>query len=83
MKRELPGKKLQSDQRSAARFLEMGGALKEVHRLPKEVLGKRDHLTSTKFRIGVIRRVHELSKGPPVRNAESPISCDRDVAGVK
>jgi hypothetical protein len=32
MKRELRGKKFRSDQRSAARFREAGGALKEVHR---------------------------------------------------
>jgi hypothetical protein len=56
MKRELRGKKFQSDQRSAARFREVGGALYEVHRLPREELRKRDrHRTSTKFRLGVIR----------------------------
>jgi hypothetical protein len=32
-----------------------------VHRLPREVLR---HHTSTKFRLGVIRRVHELFKRP-------------------
>jgi hypothetical protein len=38
-----------------------------VHRLPREVLRKRDrHQTSTKFRFGVIRRVHELSNGPRI-----------------
>jgi hypothetical protein len=37
----------------------------EVRRLPREVLRKRDrHLTSTKFRLGVIRWVHELCKRP-------------------
>jgi len=36
-----------------------------VHRLPREVLRKRDrHRTSTKFRLGVVRRVHELFKRP-------------------
>jgi hypothetical protein len=64
IKREL-GKKFRSDQWSAARFLEMGGALKEVHRLPREVLRKRDrHRTSTKLRLGIIRWVHELFKRP-------------------
>jgi hypothetical protein len=59
MKRELRGKKFRSDQRSAARF-------REVHRLPREVLRKRDrHHISTKFRFRVIRRVHELCKRPP------------------
>jgi hypothetical protein len=34
-----------------------------VHRLPREILRKRDrHRTSTKFRLGVIRWVHELFK---------------------
>jgi hypothetical protein len=60
---ELQGKKFRSDQRSAARFREMGGALWEVHRLPREVLWKRDrHRTSTKFRFGVIRWAHEICK---------------------
>jgi hypothetical protein len=46
MKRELRGK-FRSDQRSAARFQEEGGALKEVHRFAREVLRKRDrHRTS-------------------------------------
>jgi hypothetical protein len=50
MKRELRGKKFRSDQRSAARFREVGGALLEVHRLRWEVLRKRDrHRTSIKF----------------------------------
>jgi hypothetical protein len=58
MKRELRCKKFRSDQRSAARFREVGGALYEVHRLPRVVLRKRDrHRTSTKFRIGVINKV--------------------------
>jgi hypothetical protein len=48
MKRELRGKKFRSDQRSAAPFWEVGEALWEVHRLPREVLRKRDrHRTST------------------------------------
>jgi hypothetical protein len=56
IKRELPGKKFPSDQRSASRFREVGGALQEVHRFPREVLRKRDcHRTSTKFRLGVMR----------------------------
>jgi hypothetical protein len=42
MKRELWGKKFRSDQRCAARFWEVGGALQEVHRLPRKVLRKRD-----------------------------------------
>jgi hypothetical protein len=43
----------------------VGGALWEVHRLLKEVLRKRDHhRTSTKFRLGVIRWVHEICKRP-------------------
>jgi hypothetical protein len=50
MKRELRGKKFRSDQQSEARFREVGGALQEVHRLPREVLRKTDrHRTSTKF----------------------------------
>jgi hypothetical protein len=50
---------------SAARFREVGIALWEVNRLSREVLRKRDrHRTSTKFRLGVIRWVHELSKRP-------------------
>jgi hypothetical protein len=50
MKRELRGKKFRSDQRSAARYREVGGALYEAHGLSKEVLRKRDrHRTSTKF----------------------------------
>jgi hypothetical protein len=65
MNKELQGKKLRSDQRSAARFREVGGALYEVYRLPREVLRKRDrHRTSTKFRLGVIMWVHELFKRP-------------------
>jgi hypothetical protein len=41
--------------RSAARFREVGGALQEVHRLPREVFRKTDrHCTSTKFRLVVI-----------------------------
>jgi hypothetical protein len=56
MEKELQGKKFGSDQRSPARFREVGGALKEVHRLPREILRKRDrHRTSTKFQLGVIR----------------------------
>jgi hypothetical protein len=65
MKREPQSKKFRSHQRSAARFREVGGALWEVHRLPRDVLRKRDrHRTSTKFRHGVIRWVHELCKRP-------------------
>jgi hypothetical protein len=64
-KRELRVKKFRSDQRSAAGFREVGGALLEVYRLPREVLRKRErHRTFTKFRLGVIRRVHELFKRP-------------------
>jgi hypothetical protein len=56
MKRELSDKKFRSDQRSAARFWEVGGVLQEVHQLPREVLQKRDHHhTSTNFWLGVIR----------------------------
>jgi hypothetical protein len=40
MKRELRGEKFRSDQRSAARFREVDGALQEVHLLPREVLRK-------------------------------------------
>jgi hypothetical protein len=41
--------------RSAACFREVGGALQEVHRLPREVLRKGDrHRTSTNFRLGVL-----------------------------
>jgi hypothetical protein len=62
MKRELRGKKFRSDQRSAARFREVGGALYEVYRLQREVLRKRDrHHTSTKLRLGIMW-VHELCK---------------------
>jgi hypothetical protein len=65
MKTELRRKKFRSDQRSAARFREEGGALQEVHRLPREVLRKRDrHRTSTKLRLVVIRWVHKLCKRP-------------------
>jgi hypothetical protein len=65
MKREFRGKKFRSDERSAARFREVGEALYKVHRLPREVLRKRDrHCTSTKFRFGVMRRIHELCKRP-------------------
>jgi hypothetical protein len=40
----------------------------------REVLWKRDrHRTSTKFRLGVIRRVHELFKRPPYYSLESDI----------
>jgi hypothetical protein len=36
-----------------------------VHRLPRGALRKRDrHRTSTKFRLGIITWVHELSKQP-------------------
>jgi hypothetical protein len=43
----------------------VSGALEEVHRLPREILWKRDrHRTSTKFRLRVIRWVHELCKWP-------------------
>jgi hypothetical protein len=42
IKRELRGKEFRSDQRSTAHFREVGGALKEVHRLPREVLRKRE-----------------------------------------
>jgi hypothetical protein len=56
-----PGQ-FRNDQQSAARFREVDGALWEVHRLPTEVLRKRDrHRTSTKFRLRVIRWVHELT----------------------
>jgi hypothetical protein len=56
MKWELRGKKFGSNQRSAARFREVGGAWYEAHRLSRDVLRKRDrHRTSTKFRLGVIR----------------------------
>jgi hypothetical protein len=65
MKTEIRRKKFRSNQRSAACFREVGGALYEVHRLPKEVLRKRDRRrTSTKFRLGVIKWVHELFKWP-------------------
>jgi hypothetical protein len=54
MKMLLRSKKFRSDQRPAARFREVDGALLEVHRLPREVLWKRDrHRTSTKFRLRV------------------------------
>jgi hypothetical protein len=66
MKRELRGKKFRYDQRFAARFREVGGASYEVHRLLREVLRREGdrHRTSTKFRLGVIRGVHELFKRP-------------------
>jgi hypothetical protein len=52
MKRELRGKKFLSDQQSAARYREAGGALYEIRRLPREIFRKRDrHRTSTKFRL--------------------------------
>jgi hypothetical protein len=54
--RELRGMRFRSDQRSAARFRDVGGTLQEVHGLPREVLRKTDrHRISTKFRLGVIR----------------------------
>jgi hypothetical protein len=63
--KELRVKKFRSNQRSAARSREVGGALWEVYRLPSEVLRKRDrHCTSTKFRLRVMRWVHELFKRP-------------------
>jgi hypothetical protein len=44
---------------------------REVHHLPREVLRKRDrHRTSTKFRLRVIRRVHELFKRPSYKFVE-------------
>jgi hypothetical protein len=57
MKRELRGKKFRSDQRSAARFRELGGALLRSASLDKGGTSKeRDrHRTSTNFRLGVIR----------------------------
>jgi hypothetical protein len=65
MKREFRGKKFHSVQWSAARFREVDGALWEVHRSLREILRKRDrHRTSTKFRLGVIRWVHEICNGP-------------------
>jgi hypothetical protein len=65
MKREVRGKKFQSDRQSAACFWEAGGALQEVHRLWREVLQKRDHHhPSTKFRLRVIMWVHVLCKWP-------------------
>jgi hypothetical protein len=65
MRRKLRGKKFRSDQRSATHFREPGGPLKQTHSLPREVLRKRDrHRTSTKFRLGVIRWVHEICKRP-------------------
>jgi hypothetical protein len=65
IKRELRGKKFRSDQRSAACFRKVGGALQEVPRLPREVLRKIDrHHTFTKFRLRVISWVHELCKRP-------------------
>jgi hypothetical protein len=45
-----------------------------VHRLPREVLRKRDrHRTSTKFRLGVIRRIHELCKLPSNMRSEDHV----------
>jgi hypothetical protein len=56
MKMGLRSKKFRSNQRSAACFREVGGALQEVHLLRREVLRKTDrHRTFTKFRHGVIR----------------------------
>jgi hypothetical protein len=64
MRREVQGKKFWSYQWSAACFWEVGGALKEVHCLLREVLWKRDrHHTSPKFWLRVIR-FHELCKWP-------------------
>jgi hypothetical protein len=63
MKKEFRGKKFRSDQRYAAHFREVGGALLEMHRLSREVLGKRDrHRTSTKFWLEVTRWVYEIFK---------------------
>jgi hypothetical protein len=63
IKRELRGKKFRNDQRSAARFREVGGALSEVHRFPRVVLRKREHhRIFTKFQLGIVMWVHELFK---------------------
>jgi hypothetical protein len=57
--------RFQAEHRIQFNFREVGGALLEVHRLPREVLRKRyRHRTSTKFRLWVIRRVHELFRRP-------------------
>jgi hypothetical protein len=40
MKNDLRGKKFRNDQLSEACFREVGGVLKEIHRLPREVLRK-------------------------------------------
>jgi hypothetical protein len=46
-------------------FSRSGWSVVKVHRLPREVLRKRDrHRTSTKFRFEVIMWVHELCKRP-------------------
>jgi hypothetical protein len=46
-------------------FPRSGWSVVKVHRLPREVLRKRDrHRTSTKIRLGVIRWVHELYERP-------------------
>jgi hypothetical protein len=62
-----PCKKFRSYQRFAAHIREVGGALWEVHRLPREVLRERSrHSISTKFRLGVTRWVHEVCNGPRI-----------------
>jgi hypothetical protein len=41
--------------RSAARFREVGGALSEMHGLPRDILQKWNrHRTPTKFRLGIM-----------------------------
>jgi hypothetical protein len=61
MKREFRGKKFRNDQLSSVRF--------STHCLPRDVFRKTDcHRTSSKFRLGVIRRVHELFKRPSYIN---------------
>jgi hypothetical protein len=51
-----------------------------VHRLPRDILRKRDrHRTSTKFRLGVIRWVHELCKRPTYKAPH----CAVLISGIK
>jgi hypothetical protein len=53
------------DKRSAARVREVGGALLRSVSLAMGELRKRDrHRTSTKFRLGAIRYVHQHCKRP-------------------
>jgi hypothetical protein len=66
MKIELQGKKFRSDQRSAVRCREVGGALQEVHRLIGEVL-RKETVTAPPH----ISDSENFAKGPRTRHKTS------------